>query len=1188
MGMRMKKAINVLHLEDEESIVKVVQSILQKDGRAVNSIQVQTEAEYSEALKNKDIDLVIADYSLPEYNGLNALRLLRKDDSETPFILFSGSIGEEKAIASLREGATDYVLKENINALGPVVIRILKERDVRKKQLKAQRALEQNKQTLNTILDKLPIGVVLIDQETHKIVNINPKACDLFADSSQNIIGRRCHKFSWASSEGNCPISDKGQETDNSQKTIVNVPKKGISVLKSVVRVMVNDRPHLLESFVDISKQKEMESEATAFGRIIDESLNEIYIFDTETLSALRLNRGAKENLQLTDEDCEQLTIFDVVADFTREKFELLIEPLRAGKVKKINIKTIHKRIDGSHYPVESLLQLSTYKGKPAFVAIVTDITERKEAENMLQLVLNTIPARVFWKDSSLKYLGCNESFSRDAGLSSPSEIVGKTDFDLVWKEQAEVYQNDDRVVIETLQPKLDYEEIQTTVSGEKIWLKTSKVPLIDAQNKIKGVLGTYEDISLRKRGEQIQKVMFEISDANIKTKDEIVFYSIIQKQLSTLLDTSNFIIALYSGQTDTLSIKYMQDSKDSIDDFGAIPAKNTLSAYVIRNQKALLLNDTEMTTFFRKHKINWVGTPAKCWLGVPLIVENVTIGLLIVQSYKESDLYDQEDLKLMEFAAGQLAESIKRKQIESKMSQLSRSLEQSPVSTVITDLNGNIQYVNPKFCEATGYSEEEAIGQNPRILKSGEMPPEGYKKLWDTIKNGNVWRGRFHNKKKNGTLFWEDATIGPVKNDKGETTHFLAVKEDISERVETEESLKRLNQQNESLVAAFPSILMVMNAEEQVIRWNEKATEVFRLNWEQVQNQQFHGLPIDWNWGTIVDGISMCRSQNKTYHLTDVDFTRKDGVNGFLNVSISPFRDEESILDGYLIHAEDVTEKKIAEGQKAHLQKMESIGQLAAGIAHEINTPTQYIGDNTHFLKDSFEDLSKLLDVVKEIQKTADDSEHLSNLIKKAESIMKDIDLDFLLEEIPVSIEQSLDGIGKVSKIVKAMKEFSHPGSKDKTLVDLNRAIQNTITVSRNEWKYVADIKTEFDESLAEVPCFHDEFNQVILNIIINAAHAIGDNPNEGNTKGTITIRTIQRGKIAEIRIADTGTGIPESIIKKIFDPFFTTKEVGKGTGQGLAISYDVIVNKHGGKLLVESEPGKGTVFIIQLPLED
>ncbi len=1183
----MKKKINILHLEDENSIVKVVQSLLHKEGLRVNSIQVESEKEFKEALNTYDLDLVIADYSLPGYNGLKALRLLRKQNPDLPFILFSGSIGEEKAIAALREGATDYVLKENIAALGPVVVRILKESDERSQRFKMQQALEQHKQNLELIMDKLPVGIVLIDKESQTIVDVNPKAATMFRAGREEIIGNICHNYICPKAQGDCPIINHRQEVDNSEKILLTVTKEEIPILKSVVEIMVDNKPHILESFVDISEQKRMESEATAFGKIIDESLNEIYIFDMENLSALRLNRGAKKNLQLEENECSSLTIFDIVADFTREKFDKLTKPLLSGKVNKITIKTTHKRKDGSRYPVESLLQLTSYEGKKAFVAIVTDISEREEAENMLQLVLDTIPARVFWKDNTLKYLGCNQAFARDAGLSSSKEIIGKTDHELVWKEHAEAYQSDDRAIIETQQPKLNYEEPQTTAKSDTIWLKTSKVPLIDAQGQLKGVLGTYEDITSRKRAEQIQRVMFEISSANTKLKEDIAFYSVIQQQLSTLLDTSNFIIAMYDNQTDTLSVKYMQDKVDSIEDFSAIPTKDTVSAYVIKNKKAVLLNEPEMESFFLKNKIKWIGTPAKCWLGVPLLVDGKAIGLIIVQSYEHSDLFDEEDLQLMEFVAGQLSESIKRKQIESRMYQLSRSMDQSPVSTVITDLNGTIQYVNPKFCQVTGYTEEEAIGQNPRILKSGETPPEGYKYLWNTIKKGNIWRGRFHNKRKNGTLFWEDATIGPIKNDKGETTHYLAVKEDISERVETEENMKRLNQQNEMLVAAFPSILMVINAEEQIIRWNHKAAEVFNLDWHQVRLEPFHALPIDWDWGTIVGGISLCRDQKKTIHLTDVPFKRKDGVNGFLNVSIAPFTDEESILDGYLIHAEDITERKIAEGQQAHTQKLESIGQLAAGIAHEINTPTQYIGDNTHFLKDAFDDLLSLLDILKQMQTSTDHSEKINELLKHAKSIADEIDLDFLLEEIPTAINQSLDGIGKVSKIVKAMKEFSHPGSKDKTLVDLNRAIENTITVSRNEWKYVAEVKTDFDDTLPVIPCFLDEFNQVILNIIINAAHAIGDVVNKNNGKGTIFIQTIGKGEIAEIRIKDTGTGIPESIINRIFDPFFTTKEVGKGTGQGLAISYDVIVNKHKGTLQVESEPGKGTTFIIQLPLD-
>jgi signal transduction histidine kinase len=209
------------------------------------------------------------------------------------------------------------------------------------------------------------------------------------------------------------------------------------------------------------------------------------------------------------------------------------------------------------------------------------------------------------------------------------------------------------------------------------------------------------------------------------------------------------------------------------------------------------------------------------------------------------------------------------------------------------------------------------------------------------------------------------------------------------------------------------------------------------------------------------------------------------------------------------------------------------------------------------------------------------------SEAIAEVEASLKTSDLDYLVKEIPSAIMQSLEGMERIATIVRAMKEFSHPGSAEKQAIDLNHAIQNTITVCRNEWKYVAEMVLELEPNLPLVPCLPGEINQVILNLVVNAAQAIGEGQKEGDSaRGTITIKTSQNETWAEISIRDTGPGIPEKYRAKIFTPFFTTKDVGKGTGQGLAISHSVIVNKHGGTITFESEMGKGTVFIIRLPM--
>jgi signal transduction histidine kinase len=299
--------------------------------------------------------------------------------------------------------------------------------------------------------------------------------------------------------------------------------------------------------------------------------------------------------------------------------------------------------------------------------------------------------------------------------------------------------------------------------------------------------------------------------------------------------------------------------------------------------------------------------------------------------------------------------------------------------------------------------------------------------------------------------------------------------------------------------------------------------------------------------------------------------------------------------ISGHVGTVADITERVKSDEQRKqmqvqllHAQKMESIGQLAAGIAHEINTPTQYIGDNTRFLKDAFDGFKTVLDRQSELLHAVKAGTATDGLIAGVESASQTADLDYLTVEIPKAIQQSLDGVDRVANIVRAMKEFSHPGTAEKTAVDLNRGIESTLTVCHNEWKYVAEMVTQFDTDLPAVPCLPGEINQTILNIVVNAAHAIADVVgNTGQGKGTITVTTRRDGDWAEIRIRDTGTGIPERARPRVFDPFFTTKGVGKGTGQGLAIAHAVIVEKHGGTIAFETEDGKGTAFIIRLPLK-
>ena len=277
--------------------------------------------------------------------------------------------------------------------------------------------------------------------------------------------------------------------------------------------------------------------------------------------------------------------------------------------------------------------------------------------------------------------------------------------------------------------------------------------------------------------------------------------------------------------------------------------------------------------------------------------------------------------------------------------------------------------------------------------------------------------------------------------------------------------------------------------------------------------------------------------------------------------------------------------EKERMQTRLLQVQKMESVGQLAAGIAHEINTPAQFVGTNLDFVAESFQDVTLF---VKEIEKVLEKAPQ--EIRDKIHTAMEEMDWEYLSSEFPLAINQSQEGVERISSIVLAMKDFSHPGSKDKVAQGLNQIIETTVTVAGNEWRPVADVRLDLDPELPNVPLFADEMGHVILNILVNAAQAIAAKQAEQaeKEKGIVTITTSQGKNTVELRIQDTGEGISEDVQSRIFGPFFTTRVVGQGVGQGLSICHDVIVGKHQGTLEVASIPGEGAMFIIQLPLEE
>jgi PAS domain S-box-containing protein len=437
---------------------------------------------------------------------------------------------------------------------------------------------------------------------------------------------------------------------------------------------------------------------------------------------------------------------------------------------------------------------------------------------------------------------------------------------------------------------------------------------------------------------------------------------------------------------------------------------------------------------------------------------------------------------------------------------------------------------------------------------------------------------------KADGTCFPVEYWSYPVRQE-GKVVGCVVTFVDITSRKQGEDALRAAHAESEFFINSVPSILIGTDASGKITRWNLSAANTFLLSAAEVRHRSFKNCGIKWTAPSIGAEIDSWLGPEETSRRINLPF-EKGGNQHFVGLTINrvTFPDEKNV--GLLITGTDITERRHLEEQLRQAQKLEAIGQLAAGIAHEINTPTQYVGDNTTFVKQSWPAISDLARLAQTIDHESETGAISPEAAASLRHCIKEADLDYLLLEIPKAIDQSLEGVQRVAKIVHAMKEFSHPGSEDKSPLDINRAIETTITVARNEWKYVADVETHFDLDLPLVPCHGGEFNQVILNLLINAAHAIRQVLGDGaGDKGKIVVATRHDENYVEISIQDTGGGIPEEIQSRIFEPFFTTKPVGQGTGQGLALAHTTIVRKHGGRIWFETIKGTGTTFFIRLP---
>jgi two-component system NtrC family sensor kinase len=527
----------------------------------------------------------------------------------------------------------------------------------------------------------------------------------------------------------------------------------------------------------------------------------------------------------------------------------------------------------------------------------------------------------------------------------------------------------------------------------------------------------------------------------------------------------------------------------------------------------------------------------------------------------------------------------------------------------LVCSADGRIEWINDEFTRITGFDAVDVLGRRRTDLMRGPFTrTEAFSRLAADLAAGREVDVEFMSFTKPGRPLWSELQLRRVIDDDG-SARLVGTERDITARRAAEEKARVALGRAESLTAALrhekrllasvlatiPVAVWWKNTELRFVGCNDayllsrgltsQAEVVGRLDEQldavgsitDVGGPAAELLPPGIPPESVVEALE--RHVLETRQPSDPLQVTAAVAAGTVHrgvVLVMPHIGPKNELEGVIGVATDVTHVSELERQLAQANRLEAIGQLAAGIAHEINTPVQYVSDNTRFIADAFADILPALRRLSEVQ------------LPPVVDALTGVDVDFIAEEVPGALEQSQEGLDRVTRIVRAMKDFSHPGE-GLAPTDINRVIDTTVQVARSEWKYVAELELDLDDAVGSVPCYEGDLKQVVLNMIVNAAQALAEQRDRGarNGLGRIRIRTCRAGDTVRIEISDDGPGMPADVRQRVFEPFFTTKPVGVGTGQGLSLAHAVVVQKHGGTIDVVSEPGAGTTFVIALPAQ-
>ncbi len=1182
----MNNYINILHLEDNFFDSVLVEDILQENNIKSKIKLVDTKYDFEESVSLQNYDVILADFNLPSYSGVEALKYVLKVSPQTPFIFVSGVLGEESAIESMKMGATDYVLKSALRKLPGAVKRALREVVILNEKLITEKKNQhltmvlKSIKEINKLIAKEPDNVETIMEKTIEILTANRgyhysffasydsgkiKICK--GTGSIGNINDFCEKVSDVNSPSCWSVSCKTNETikilpdnDICNKCFFNKiePRGGRVIL---VKSLKYNNKILGVLHIAINKFfAENQEEIELFTEIADDlafALHNIKI-RKEKIQAEKLLKQSQQNYkELVDNalvgiyksDLEGKIIFanDSMAQILNCKsVEEVVNSKATEFYKDENIrneflKQLFSKKRVSNYEIEVIdsnknsrnVLVNAYVDNGVITGMMNDISSQKKAENDLKeserkfrKITENSGDLIFTynEEGFLSYVNksCCELFGLDK-----KEIIGRNIKDFIYKNDIVEFNTHldnlrlkGRDIIRnqlinkngTLMP---VEQNSVILPDGMIYTSardiTQHIRMIDELKKTKLEL-QFLNQDLEKK---VQERTKEVQIALEKIQKSELSLSHSENQFRSLIENSLLGVLIFSMQSQ--KVTYSNPAISKILDFSEDEFKEK-SIIDIHPKDSLNIINRKVDDLFNHGKTS---------------IENIRC----INKNKKTVVADLSlvlaDLFGKKVIFGFYVDVTEKLKSQNETLKLFQAIEQSPATVVITDKNGIITFVNKAFEDSTGYKAIEAIGRNPRIIKSGFHDKEFYTDMWKTIKSGSTWKGDLLNKRKNGELFWEHSHISPIYDIDGKLQYYVAVKEDITVKKE----------QEEKLLQAYEDLKITHDELDNTYK------ELKRTQTQLIQSEKMVAL------GQLIAGIAheinsplgAIKSQNEAF-VRDID----NFISEIVAISklipsdvlkeINSLTSKSSISENSYVSARD--ERRLRKEIELELEKM--------NIKDSRNI-SQYLLNLYQPEK-----LYKLHAVLNH-----NESIRILKTARKMSNLKRGSDI----------IHESVD---RIMKLVLALKSYSHQDIGDDPVeYKISDGIETILTLYHNKIKHSIKIIKNFEYHLPII-CYPDELNQVWNNIISNAIHAM-------NYNGTLTIKISRADDMVVVSISDTGKGISEENKKKIFEPFFTDKPLGEGTGLGLDICKKII-EKHNGKIDFSSKLNEGSTFYVYL----